>query len=86
MRPMREAETSSPSVSGFYRQCGIFNISQSYRPPRSLKVIALLFYMYMMFVPHRKHMSPQPVNGDSFTVLYVDDVRTSQEAHASTAC
>jgi hypothetical protein len=24
--------------------------------------------------------------GDSFTFLYVDDVRTSQEAHASTAC
>jgi hypothetical protein len=31
-------------------------------------------------------MSPQPVNGDSFTFSYVDDVRTSQEAHASTAC
>jgi hypothetical protein len=31
-------------------------------------------------------MPPQPVNGDSFTFLYVYDVRTSQEAHASTAC
>jgi hypothetical protein len=30
-------------------------------------------------------MTPLPVNGDSFTSLYVD-VRTSQEAHASTAC
>jgi hypothetical protein len=31
-------------------------------------------------------MPPLPVNEDSFTFLYVDDVRTSQEAHASTAC
>jgi hypothetical protein len=31
-------------------------------------------------------MPPQPVNGDSCTLLYVDDVRTSREAHASTAC
>jgi hypothetical protein len=31
-------------------------------------------------------MPPLPVIGDSFTCLYVDDVRTSQEAHASTAC
>jgi hypothetical protein len=25
-------------------------------------------------------MPPLPVNGDSFTLLYVDDVRTTQEA------
>jgi hypothetical protein len=31
-------------------------------------------------------MPPQPVNGDSFICLYVDDVRTSQEARAFTAC
>jgi hypothetical protein len=31
-------------------------------------------------------MPPLPVNGDNFTFLYVDDVRTSQEAHASSAC
>jgi hypothetical protein len=42
--------------------------------------------MEMMFVPHWKHMPPQPVTVDSFTFLYGDDVRTSQEAHASTAC
>jgi hypothetical protein len=40
----------------------------------------------MMFVPHWKHSPPLPGNGDSFTVLYVDDVRTSLEAHSSTAC
>jgi hypothetical protein len=33
-----------------------------------------------MFVPHWKHSPPLPVNGDSFTVLYVDDVRTALEA------
>jgi hypothetical protein len=31
-------------------------------------------------------MPSQPVTGDSFTFLYGDDVRTSLEAHASTAC
>jgi hypothetical protein len=45
--------------------------------PLSLAEIALLIYMYMMFVPHRKHMPPLSV-GDSLTFLYVDDVRTSR--------
>jgi hypothetical protein len=40
-----------------------------------------------MFVPHRKHLwAPTACNKDSFTVLYVDDICTSQEAQASTAC
>jgi hypothetical protein len=39
-----------------------------------------------MFVPHWKHSPPLPGNGDSFTVLYVDDVRTSLEAQSSTVC
>jgi hypothetical protein len=43
-----------------------------------------------MFVPHRKHTYAPlwPVTGDSFTLLYVDDVRTSQKTHlwAPTAC
>jgi hypothetical protein len=26
-------------------------------------------------------MPPLPVNGDSFTFLYVDDIHTSQETH-----
>jgi hypothetical protein len=37
-----------------------------------------------MFVPHWKHSPPLPGIGDSFTVLYVDDVRTSLEAQSST--
>jgi hypothetical protein len=42
--------------------------------------IALLFYMQTMFVPHRKHLwASTACYGHSFTLLYVDDVRTSQE-------
>jgi hypothetical protein len=39
----------------------------------------------MMFVTHSKHTcrSPRPVNDDSSTLLYVDDVRTSQESYLS---
>jgi hypothetical protein len=44
-------------------------------------------YMYMMFLPHRKHSwASTTCYWESFTFLYIDDVRTSQEAHASTAC
>jgi hypothetical protein len=35
-----------------------------------------------MFVPHRKHLwASTDCYGDSFTFLYIDDVRTSQETH-----
>jgi hypothetical protein len=37
--------TSPPSVGRMSRQCGILNISQSYRPPPPVKAIALLVYM-----------------------------------------
>jgi hypothetical protein len=36
--------TLPPSLSGLSRQCGILNISQPYRPPRSVTGIALLFF------------------------------------------
>jgi hypothetical protein len=32
-----------PSMNRFYRQCGFLNISQLYRPPRSVTGIALFF-------------------------------------------
>jgi hypothetical protein len=54
--------------------------------PWSVTEIYLLFYMCMIFVPHRKHLwSSIPCYGDSVTVLYVNDVRTSQAAQDSTA-
>jgi hypothetical protein len=38
-----ELTTLPPSVSGLSRQCGILNIWQPYRPPRSVTRIALLY-------------------------------------------
>jgi hypothetical protein len=35
--------TLPPSLSRLYRQCGILNISQPYRPPRAVTGIALLY-------------------------------------------
>jgi hypothetical protein len=37
---------SQPSVSRLSRQCGIFNISQPYRPPRPVAGIALLVIVH----------------------------------------
>jgi hypothetical protein len=38
----------------------------------------------MMLVPHREHKlwATTAYYGDSFTFLYVDDVRTSEETHS----
>jgi hypothetical protein len=61
----------------------LYLTGNTYEPPRPVTGIALLFYMRMAFVTHRKHMNgrPRPVYGDSFTFLYVDEGRTSQETH-----
>jgi hypothetical protein len=55
----------------------------TYSPPWTVAVMALLFYMWIVFVSHRKHTyEPQrTVNRESFAFLYADDVRTSQEPH-----
>jgi hypothetical protein len=60
---MDVAETSPPSVRQLSRECGILNISQSYRPPQPVTGIALHVYMWIMFVPHSKHMPPLSVTG-----------------------
>jgi hypothetical protein len=43
------------------------------------------FYMWMMFVPHRRHRPAQCFTGWPY-LLYLDDVRTSQETQAPTVC
>jgi hypothetical protein len=52
-----------PSVSRLSRECGILSIAQTYTPPRPVTGIALLFYMWMMFVPNREYtyILPRPV-------------------------
>jgi hypothetical protein len=53
----------------------------TYRPPRPVKGIALLFYTEK-FVPQSKHIFglPGPVTGIALLFyIYVDDVRTSQQ-------
>jgi hypothetical protein len=42
-RPMSRADSLPSYVSRLSRQCGILNISQPYRPPRSVTGIALLY-------------------------------------------
>jgi hypothetical protein len=42
--PVRRADNLiMPSLSRLSKQCGIFNISQPYRPPRPVTGIALLY-------------------------------------------
>jgi hypothetical protein len=61
----------------------------TYGPMRPFTGIALLFYMYTMFVPHRNTSAASTVcHGDDLTLLYSDGVHTSRETYlcASTAC
>jgi hypothetical protein len=43
-QPVRMVDNLPRSVCRFSRQCGILNILQTYRPPRSMMGIASLYY------------------------------------------
>jgi hypothetical protein len=44
------------------------------------------FYMYMIFVPHKKHLwASTTCYENSFTFTYVDNVRTSHKTHVWTS-
>jgi hypothetical protein len=50
VRQVRRADNLPPCVSRLSRQCGIFNISQPYRPPRPVRGIALLFFLLFIII------------------------------------
>jgi hypothetical protein len=50
--------------------------------PVTIILVALLFYMHMMFyITGNTPMGPHGLLRGKFYFLYVDDVRTSQERH-----
>jgi hypothetical protein len=55
------------------------------RQPWSVTGIALLFYMQMIFLPHRKHTHrpPRPVRSMSLRFWYVYNIHASEETHVS---
>jgi hypothetical protein len=60
---------SSPSVSRLSIQFEIFDIPQPYRIPRPITEIDLLFYSWIMFLPHRKHTYGPPRPTARMTLL-----------------
>jgi hypothetical protein len=49
VRPVRKADNFVPSVSRLSKQCGIRNISQTYRPPRPVTGIDYYYYYYYYY-------------------------------------
>jgi hypothetical protein len=80
--------TLPQSVSRMSRQCGVCNISQTYRLPRPVAGIALLFICRWCSCLARNITCRPPRPSPGVAFLYVDYVRTSQETRlwASTTC
>jgi hypothetical protein len=48
--PVRRADNLTTIYEPIVRQCEILTISQPYRPPRPVMVIASLFYIYLYYL------------------------------------
>jgi hypothetical protein len=50
VRPVRRADNLTAICERLFRQCGILDISQPYRPPRSVTGVTLLYEDGMFFL------------------------------------
>jgi hypothetical protein len=78
--------TLPPSVSRLSRPCGIFNISQPYRPPWPVKGITLL-YFFIVNIFHLCWYYRCNYSFLSFTkFLYIFDLQTCSNIYLSVPC
>jgi hypothetical protein len=93
LEAIRSFETSVPTRSNgvMSRNTAFFYVDyvRTSQETRPVTAIAFLFYMSMMYRPHRKHRyePSRHVTGIAL-FLYVNDVRTLQETHvlSTTVC
>jgi hypothetical protein len=69
-----ELTTLPPAMSRLSRQCGIFNISQPYRPPRPVTGIALLYSFFYLLATQQIHTRDELlVNIHTFFWCYIEE-------------